>query len=67
MALLRDQRSVSPRQFMTALMGSERAAEAALKPPPRSIDQDPPTEAQRRELYVDLLEVWLKLQERDIA
>jgi hypothetical protein len=52
---------------MTALMGSERAAEAALKPPPRSVDQDPPTEAQRREMHVDLLEVWLKLQERDDA
>jgi hypothetical protein len=67
MALLRDQRPVSPRQFMTALMGSERAAEAALKPPPRSVDQDPPTEAQRREMHVDLLEVWLKLQEHDDA
>jgi hypothetical protein len=58
---------VPPRQFMTALLGSERAAEAALKPPPRSVDPDPPTEAHRRELNVDLLEVWLKLQERDNA
>jgi hypothetical protein len=67
MALLRHQRPVSPRQFLAVLMGSERAAEAALKPPPRSVDQDPPTRAQRREMNVDLLEVWLKLQERDNA
>ena len=67
MALLRDQRPVSPRQFSTVLMGSERAAEAALKSSPRSVDQEPPIRAQHREMNVDLLEVWLKLQDRDNA